>query len=82
MTLGPEIVGLVRDRADFMRVVGGLVNVRLGVDGRTVGICPFHSDRQGTLELNADLGHYDCIVCHAHGDLFALVQAQRSLTYQ
>ena len=82
MSWGPDQIARVRAAADLVGIARKLVDVRQGLDGAPVGICPFHADRAGTLSLDPVEGIYHCTFCGAHGDLFALVQAQRSWTHQ
>ena len=50
--------------------------------GRTqVGLCPFHSERTASFNVNDETGRYMCFGCGAKGDVFTFVQQMEHLDF-
>lgn len=70
-------------RSDIVEVARTL-GLQLGPrqTGRTLALCPFHSDSKPSLALfhDANNPHYHCFACGAHGGVIDLVERKRQST--
>ena len=77
----PEgVVAAVKGRLDLAALIlsWGLTDLRPLAQGRWVGRCPFHEDREPSFYVFASDPadqHYHCHGCGAHGDAFDLARA-------
>ena len=46
-----------------------------------VGLCPFHSERTGSFNVNDETGRYMCFGCGAKGDVFSFVMETEHLDF-
>ncbi len=68
-----EDVVRVRESADIVAVVSE--HVQLKRVGRAwSGLCPFHSEKSGSLSVSAEKGVYYCFGCGAKGDVITFVR--------
>lgn len=68
----------VKDYFDLIEYIGRDMTLR-GVNGKATGICPFHSERTGSLSVWHD--HYHCFSCGEHGDLFGYYQKVHNVSF-
>lgn len=72
----------IKSRVDILDVVGHYVPLkRQGSGSRYVGLCPFHSEKTGSLKVHVERQYYKCFGCGAGGDLLAFVQRIESLSF-
>lgn len=77
---GLDPVQLIRDRADIAEIVGE--HVVLKRSGRNLtGLCPFHSERTPSFNVNPERGIFRCFGCGEGGDVFAFVQRLHNLSF-
>ena len=72
----------LKSQLDIVDVVRQYVSLkRQGAGQRWKGLCPFHSEK--TPSFNVDGGHqyYKCFGCDNGGDVFSFVQQMESLTF-
>ncbi len=75
-----EIVQQVRDRVDVVELVGRSVSLKRA--GRNYkGLCPFHSEKTPSFNVNPDRGTYYCFGCQEGGDVFSFVQKTEGLNF-
>lgn len=73
MGLIPDhIIGEIRDRSDIVAVVGQHVKLRKAGQNHK-GLCPFHSEKTPSFNVNGDKGFFYCFGCHKKGDVFTFV---------
>jgi DNA primase len=73
MGLIPEhIIGEIRDRADIVAVIGQHVKLRKTGHSHK-GLCPFHSEKSASFNVNGDKGFFYCFGCQKKGDVFSFV---------
>lgn len=73
MGLIPDhIIGEIRDRSDIVAVVGQHVKLRKAGQNHK-GLCPFHSEKSPSFNVNSDKGFFYCFGCHKKGDVFTFV---------
>jgi DNA primase len=72
----------LKSQLDIVEVVGQYVRLkRQGGGQRFIGLCPFHSDKTPSFNVNSPLQYYKCFGCDAAGDVFKFVQQIESLTF-
>ncbi|WP_139490488.1 DNA primase [Brevibacillus dissolubilis] len=75
-----EVVNQVRAAVDIVDIVGEYVQLRKS--GRAlVGLCPFHSEKTPSFNVNADRQFFHCFGCGAGGDVFSFVMQIEQLTF-
>lgn len=73
MGLIPDhIIGEIRERSDIVAVVGQHVKLRKAGHNHK-GLCPFHSEKTPSFNVNSDKGFFYCFGCHKKGDVFTFV---------
>lgn len=80
MGIVDEDIERVRDAADFVQIVGEVAQLRKS--GKAwVGLCPFHSEKSPSFNVNAEQKLYYCYGCQAGGNLFRFVQETQHLDF-
>jgi len=75
-----EIVNQVRAAVDLVDVVSEYVQLRKS--GRAyLGLCPFHSEKSPSFNVNADRQFFHCFGCGAGGDVFSFMMKIEQLTF-
>jgi DNA primase len=72
----------LKSQLNIVDVVNQYVRLkRQGSGARYVGLCPFHSEKTPSFNVNANLQIYKCFGCDAAGDVFKFVMEQEGLTF-
>jgi DNA primase len=80
MAIAEDDIQKVRAIATLSDVVSPYAQLRRA--GRSqVGLCPFHSERTPSFNVNDETGRYMCFGCGAKGDVFNFVQAMEHLDF-
>ncbi|MFP3392041.1 DNA primase [Brevibacillus sp. SIMBA_040] len=75
-----EFVNQVRAAVDIIDVVGEYVQLRKS--GRAfVGLCPFHSEKSPSFNVNAERQFFHCFGCGAGGDIFSFLMKLEQLSF-
>lgn len=75
-----ETIEAIRNRIDIVDLVGRYVSLRQA--GRSFkGLCPFHSEKTPSFQVNPQLGIFHCFGCHAGGNAFAFLMRHDNLTF-
>ncbi|MED1664253.1 DNA primase [Brevibacillus laterosporus] len=75
-----EFVNQVRAAVDIVDVVGEYVQLKKR--GRAyLGLCPFHSEKTPSFNVNVERQFYHCFGCHAGGDVFSFVMQVEQLSF-
>jgi DNA primase len=80
MGIVDEDIERVRDAADFVQIVGEVAQLKK-VGRAWVGLCPFHSEKSPSFNVNAEQKLYYCYGCQAGGNLFRFVQETQHLDF-
>ena len=80
MTIAEDDIQKVRTVATLSDVVSPYAQLRRAGRGQ-VGLCPFHSERTPSFNVNDETGRYMCFGCGAKGDVFNFVQAMEHLDF-
>lgn len=74
------LIESVREHARIDEVVRMRVDLR--AKGRNYwGLCPFHDDRNPSMQVRPDRGHYKCFSCGAGGDVIDFVMRSEGLDF-
>lgn len=80
MPTSDEFVSQVRAAVDIVEVVGEYVQLKKS--GRAfLGLCPFHSEKSPSFNVNAERQFYHCFGCGAGGDVFSFLMNMEQLTF-
>ena len=78
--IADEIIQEVRDRVDIVDLIGR--HLTLKKSGRNhVGLCPFHSEKTPSFNVNSDRQSYYCFGCHEGGSAFTFLMHVENLTF-
>jgi DNA primase len=67
-----DVIGEIRQRADIVAVIGQHVQLKkAGVNHK--GLCPFHSEKSPSFNVNPAKGFFYCFGCQKKGDVFTFV---------
>jgi len=78
--IADEIIQEVRDRVDIVELIGR--HLTLKKSGRNyVGLCPFHSEKTPSFNVNSDRQSYYCFGCNEGGSAFTFLMHVENLTF-
>jgi DNA primase len=75
-----EDVVRVREAADVLAIVGQHTQLKR-VGRNYVGLCPFHAEKTGSFNINAELGLWRCYGCDKSGDIITFVREVEHLDF-
>ena len=71
--LSEEQIKELRDSIDLSKIISR--NVKLQKRGNNlIGLCPFHSEKTPSFNVNDNDGFYHCFGCGAHGDAISFIR--------
>jgi DNA primase len=80
MAIAEDDIQKVRSAVTLSDIVSPYAQLRRA--GRSqVGLCPFHSERTPSFNVNDETGRYMCFGCGAKGDVFSFVQQIEHLDF-
>ncbi|MES1255309.1 MAG: CHC2 zinc finger domain-containing protein, partial [Acidobacteriota bacterium] len=81
MSLFPQsFIDDLRLQANIVQVVQEYVPLKRA--GTTYkGLCPFHSERTPSFQVNPDKGFFYCFGCHVGGDVFKFVELHEKVAF-
>ncbi|MEI6861880.1 MAG: DNA primase, partial [Verrucomicrobiota bacterium] len=68
-------------RVSLADVVSRVVTLKKAGGSRLKGLCPFHSEKTPSFNVNTDKGYYKCFGCGKSGDMFTFVQETEQLNF-
>jgi DNA primase len=78
--IADEIIQEVRDRVDIVDLIGR--HLTLKKSGRNyVGLCPFHSEKTPSFNVNSDRQSFYCFGCQKGGNAFTFLTEVENLTF-
>ncbi|MCX7929723.1 MAG: DNA primase [Chlorobi bacterium] len=80
MAIPEHLIAEVRDRADIAEIIGQYVLLRQRGKNH-VGLCPFHSEKTPSFNVNRELGIYKCFGCGRSGDVFTFLREYVGMTF-
>src|SRR5579864_8462940 len=61
----------VKSSVDIVKTIGEYVRLkRTGTTGRYMGLCPFHTEKTPSFNVNATMQRFKCFGCGLGGDVF------------
>jgi DNA primase len=73
-------ISRVRDSVDIVDLVSGYVSLKKR--GKSwLGLCPFHSEKTPSFNVNADKQIFHCFGCGVGGDAFKFLELQKGLNF-
>ncbi len=70
----------LRMQADIVQVVQEYVSLRKS-GAVYKGLCPFHSEKTPSFQVNREKGFFHCFGCRAGGDVFKFLELQEKLGF-
>ena len=71
-----EVLDDIRDRVPIEQVISQFVSLRPGSGGRMVGLCPFHSEKTPSFNVDPVRKLFYCFGCNTGGDIFKFLTLQ------
>lgn len=82
MRVPREVVERIRESVVLSQLIGEYVRLtRDGGGTRHKGLCPFHSERTPSFNVNDDRGFYYCFGCQASGDAFTFLTQHTGVSF-
>ena len=75
-----DVISRVRDSVDIHELVSGYVTLRK-TGKNYVGLCPFHSEKTPSFNVNPDKQIFHCFGCGVGGDAFKFLELQEGLNF-
>ncbi|HEX9020605.1 MAG TPA: DNA primase, partial [Nitrospirota bacterium] len=75
-----DLISRVRDSIDIVDLISGYVSLRK-TGKNHVGLCPFHSEKTPSFNVNPDKQIFHCFGCGAGGDAFKFLELQEGLNF-
>lgn len=77
-----QLVQDARSRHNLSDVVGRYTDLKKRGAREQIGLCPFHSERTPSFEVNDDKGTYHCHGCGVGGDAITFLMKRDGLTFR
>jgi DNA primase len=75
-----ELIQEIKEKNDIVSVISEYVSLRKA--GRSwVGLCPFHSEKTGSFNVNPEKQFFYCFGCSAGGDVFSFIMKRENLEF-
>jgi DNA primase len=75
-----DVISRVRDSVDIVDLVSGYVSLKKR--GKNwLGLCPFHSEKTPSFNVNPDKQIFHCFGCGVGGDAFKFLELQKGLSF-
>lgn len=76
-----DFIDFLKESISITDVVSRKVKLRkVGHD--LFGLCPFHSEKTGSLKVDPEKGLYYCFGCGAHGDIFSFIMDTEKIDFK
>jgi len=80
MQYDEEIIQTVKNAADIVEIVGETVNLKKNGTNYK-GLCPFHSEKTPSFNVNPNRNFFHCFGCGEGGDTLKFVMLSRNLNF-
>lgn len=78
--ISPALVEEIRQKADIVQVISRYIMV-IKKGNAYVAICPFHDDKNPSMQISRAKQIYKCFVCGAGGNVFNFVENYEKISY-
>jgi DNA primase len=75
-----DVISRVRDSVDIYDLISGYVSLRK-TGKNWVGLCPFHSEKTPSFNVNPDKQIFHCFGCGVGGNVFKFLELQEGLNF-
>ena len=75
-----EIIDQIRQTANIIEIASQYTDL-IKRGKKSVGLCPFHSEKTPSFTLDEDKQLYHCFGCGSGGDIFTLVMEKENLSF-
>lgn len=79
--INEEDIDALRERADIVEVVSSYSSLKRAGPHRFKGLCPFHSEKTPSFQVNTANGLWHCFGCGAGGNVYQFVERVESLSF-
>jgi len=77
-----EFVEQLKSSVDIVKTIGEYVRLkRMGSTGRYLGLCPFHTEKTPSFNVNASMQRYKCFGCGVAGDVLEFVKEIERISF-
>ncbi|HEX9296861.1 MAG TPA: DNA primase [Polyangiaceae bacterium] len=78
--ISPKTIAAIRDRVEIAAIISE--SVKLTRKGRSLlGLCPFHSEKTPSFNVNPEKGFFYCFGCKEKGNVFDFLMKVEGLTF-
>src|SRR5579864_3068310 len=72
----------LKSSVDIVKTIGEYVRLkRTGTTGRYMGLCPFHTEKTPSFNVNATMQRFKCFGCGLGGDVFTFVMEIERISF-
>jgi len=72
----------LKSSVDIVKTIGEYVRLkRTGTTGRFMGLCPFHTEKTPSFNVNATMQRFKCFGCGVGGDIFEFVMVLERISF-
>ncbi len=71
----------LRDTADIVEVVSGYTQLKKSGGQRFTGLCPLHSEKTPSFQVNASTNLWHCFGCQEGGNIYQFIQKVENLPF-
>jgi DNA primase len=75
-----DIISRVRDSIDIIDLISGYVSLKK-TGKNQLGLCPFHSEKTPSFNVNPEKQIFHCFGCGVGGDVFKFLELQEGLNF-
>jgi len=80
MSIPQETIKAIKDRVSLSDLISESVQLKRA--GKNyLGLCPFHSEKSPSFNVNSEEGFYHCFGCSKHGSAFDFLMETKGLTF-
>src|SRR5882762_1760264 len=72
----------LRMQANILQVIQEYVPLRRAGNNAYKGLCPFHSEKTPSFNVNAEKGFFHCFGCNVGGDVFKFLELHEKVGFQ
>ncbi|MBI5801152.1 MAG: DNA primase [Verrucomicrobia bacterium] len=79
--ISPQKLEEIRAASDIVDVIGGYLGPLKRAGANFVTLCPFHSEKSPSFNVNPGRQIFHCFGCHKGGDVFTFVKEYENLSF-
>ena len=78
-----DFVEQLKSSVDIVKTIQGYAVKlkRMGATGRYLGLCPFHTEKTPSFNVNATMQRYKCFGCNVGGDILTFVMEIERISF-